>query len=208
MLFAPGPIWADKPAVVVAGGPSFDAAAARRIGIARARNAVRVVAINDSVYPCWFADICYASDIPWWQYHQNLPGFEGRRVGLRYADGAKMKQPEGVDLVEASGVDGHDDRPGFVRHGGNSGYVGVHLAAKLGAKTIILVGFDMKGDVHWFGSHPDGIRRSGASKLKWVERFGALAQHLAASGVGVFNASPDSALTCFPAVDLATVLGD
>lgn len=205
MHWAPGPIWAGRTVVVAAGGPSFDAPAARLIGIARARSKVKVVAVNDAVYPCWFADIAWASDPPWWRHHVNLPGFEGRRLGLRYQDGSQWRQPAGIDHLEASGIDGFDDRPGYVRHGGNGGYAATHLAAQLGAIRIVLVGFDMSGE-HWFGRHPEGLHRPSVDKTKWVTRFNGLAETLKARGVAVTNTSQASALSCFPKASLDAVL--
>jgi hypothetical protein len=199
-------IWNGKTVAIAAGGPSFTAAQARAIGMARARSRIKVIAVNDSVYPCWFADIAYASDAPWWRHHGNLPGFEGRRVGLRHEDGpGRFVEPSEIAFVEASGVEGYDARPGFVRHGGNSGYAALHLAAQLGAVRVILLGYDMHGE-HWFGNHPDGVRRATVDKSRWVRRFEALGAELRALGIEIANANPDSAIRCFPFEDVDKLL--
>ena len=63
----------------------------------------------------------------------------------------------GVVILEGSGESGFDERLGWLRHGKNSGYAATHLAAQLGARTIVLVGFDFRavdGRSHFFGDHP------------------------------------------------------
>lgn len=200
--------WTGRTAVIVANGPSFSARDARAIGMAKGR--VAVMAVSDAVYPCWFADACYASDAEWWAVHQNLPGFAGWKVGLKYRPTATgpWRQPEGIDAVESSGVEGFDPDPGRVRNGNNSGYAALHLTAHLGASRIILVGFDMKGDAHWFGTHPKGLRQLPPANYmqRWVAMFAPLAAALAEREITVLNASPDSALPYFRRASLTEEL--
>src|SRR5690606_9521612 len=75
-------LFRGRPTVIVAGGPSLDLAQVRAVAMARAGDRIRVVAVNDAVYPCWFADIAYACDRKWWRYHNGLPGFPGRKLSL------------------------------------------------------------------------------------------------------------------------------
>lgn len=193
------PIWEGWPAVIVAGGPSFTAAQSRLIGIAKARNLIKVVAINDAVYPCWYADIAYACDERWWKYHRGLPGFRGMRVGM---------EPNGlpsVRILKNGGMDGFSFNPDTLCNGGNSGYQCVHLCAHLGADPIITVALDMDGP-HWFGKHPDDISMPPRPVSERVDRFNELADILNDLGVDVINTSPRSSLRCFRMSDLETEL--
>ena len=86
----------------------------------------------------------------------------------------------------------------------------MNLAFLFGVTTIILVGFDMRitDKVHFFGDHPYHQKYQGPNSntmKRWVFNFEQLARDLASEGVVVLNATRDSALTCFPRVDLEAV---
>jgi len=189
------PDWRGDTVVIVAGGPSVTLSQVRAIGLARAGASIKVVAINDAIYPCWFADIGYACDTAWWRHHGGLPGFAGRRVSL---DDCGI---DGVDFLINTGTQGFDPAPGCLRSGGNSGYQALHLCAHLGADRVVLIGFDMRGS-HWFGEHPPAIRRIAPNMRNRIERFHELGAVLAARGIDVVNATPGSALTGFRVGDL------
>lgn len=192
------PDWKGFPAVIIAGGESFTSAQARLIGMARALDAVRVIAINDAIYPCWFADIAYACDARWWRHHNGLPGFPGRKMRLRHR--IEDDDITGVEAIETSGTTGFDPDPNFLRTGGNSGFQAVHLAAHLHASTVLLVGYDMQGR-HWFGDHPAGIRSTTPRFNTRIEQFIELADALP-KRMSVINVTPNSLLSGFRRGDL------
>lgn len=201
-LFRAEPIWAGKSVVIVGGGESVTAAQCRLIAMARARNMVRVIALNDAVYPCWFADVAYACDRRWWEHHGSLPKFQGIKLGL------EPTPFHDVHHMCNTGTSGFDPDPQALRSGGNSGYQALHLSAHLGAKRVILVGYDMKGR-HWFGDHPPGVARAVSPNMGMrLREFSGLAPELAKRDITVVNATPGSALchTVFPHVDLTKEL--
>lgn len=173
---------------------------------------LKVMTINDAVYPLWIADIAYASDAGWWRVHRNLPGFQGwkirPRLMTRRFDFDKNSLDEFPDVYAPytiSGVSGFDPRTDYIRSGQNGGYQAVHIAAHLGAREIILVGFDYKGD-RWFGKHPSPIRKPGPQIAdEWVGWMDGLCAELKNLGIRVVVASPSSALR-LPRVDLETEL--
>lgn len=203
-IFAPGPIWAGETAVVVAGGPSVSMKQVRAIGIARANDRCRAIAVNDAVYPCWFADVAFASDAKWWDHHLGLPAFKGQKVSRnclgRYD----------VDFLRETGADGFDPEPGTVRHGSNSGHQAVHLAAQLGAGRIVIVGMDFTDKDfardHWFGRHQGRMDMCSDTET-WRKHFRVLTDALEARGVTVLNASPASTIRWIDQVSLETILG-
>ena len=193
------PAWRGATVAIVATGPSFTAAQAR------------VIAVNDAIYPCWFADIAYACDAAWWAHHDGLPGFTGLKLSL--LDGtdprAKPCEVSGVWHIRSSGHEGFDPDRQHIRTGGNSGYQALHLALHLGAAKIVLVGFDMRdddGQAHWFGDHPREISRTRTPAL-WRDRFTALADAAQHLGVTVVNASPGTALAAFQTCALEQAFG-
>lgn len=83
-----------------------------------------------------------------------------------------------------------------------SGDVALNLAYLLGAKRIILLGFDMHGG-HWH----DGKAESGdGSRQRMIATFEQMAPAIAAAGRQVINATPGSALQCFPVMSLDEAL--
>lgn len=201
-LFAPGPIWKGEKVVVVAGGPSVSLRQVRTIGMARANDRCRVIAVSDAAFPCWFADLCFSSDAKWWDHHRGLPAFPGAKVS-RNALGRYD-----VQHLRETGAEGYDPEPGAIRHGSNSGHQAVHLAAQLGAREIVIVGFDFSDDgarEHWFGKHP-GRMDMHSNTSEWRRKFRILTDELNRLGVVVVNASLASTIKWLPVHSVETVL--
>ena len=188
----------NRSIVVVAGGPSVNLAAVRQIGMARALDRCKVIAVSDAVYPCWFADHLHSCDARWWNRHRGAPGFKGTKSAL---------EPvlfEDVEVLKNTGVEGFDPAPGCIRSGSNSGYQAVHIAAKLGAKRIVVLGVDFTNDgarTHWFGRHDASMDRH-SNVEQWRRLFRGLTDILQARGVEILNAGDNSTLQWLPRIDL------
>ena len=107
-----------------------------------------------------------------------------------------------VFALASTGIEGLEDSPNGLRTGANSGYQAINLAVHLGARRIILLGYDMKpsnGRSHWFGEHPDRVDPPYSTMLA---SFPSLVDPLRKRGVEVINCTPDSALDVFPKMDL------
>lgn len=92
------------------------------------------------------------------------------------------------------------------RHGLNSGYGAISLAAHLGAERIIMLGYDCQhtgGMAHWHGDHPSSLGNAG-SVGEWPAQFKRLSQRL--RKIEVINCSRETALHCFPRMDLESAL--
>ncbi|WP_192246108.1 hypothetical protein [Mesorhizobium silamurunense] len=200
----PIPPFGDRPVICVASGPSLTLKQVWQIGRARSLDRCRVIAINDNMFPCWFADIGYACDKVWWNSKNGVPGFPGLKVSLEitgYHDIRTMKN---------TGIEGYDDTPGCLRSGSNGGYQSVHLAAKIGASSggIILAGFDFSDNgsrEHWFGLH-EGSMDKHSNITERLRLFRILTNELAKRGVKVFNATLQSNINWLPPYDLGTLL--
>jgi hypothetical protein len=102
----------------------------------------------------------------------------------------------------AGGVERVDIKP----HG-NSGAGAIALAARFGAKRIILVGYDCQhtgGKKHWHGDHPRNLGNAGSIE-RWPAKFAAMAKELPRD-VEVINCSRETALDCFPRAALEDVM--
>lgn len=213
----PNPIpmdWRGKTAVVISGGPSLTLSQIRHVGIARANDRCRVIAVNDAMYPAWFADIGYAADRQWWQSHQGVQGFPG----LKVMAGTVTQRDAGFDDIHPITMTGrlhYDPAPGCLRSGGNSGYQSVHIAANLGAREIWLVAFDYTDDPeermrveddqlrnHWFGKHPGTMDKS-SNCQNALNNFRLLSTNLEQHGVKLINASLKTKITWLPRRDIS-----
>lgn len=103
-----------------------------------------------------------------------------------------------------------------INSGCNSGYQGVHLAALFQGFTlpgfagsrIVLLGFDMQrtgGKSHCHGDHIRGLPNGSNFRL-WLDHFQVLARDLKSTGVEVLNCTRETAMRCFPRVDLVKAL--
>lgn len=156
-----------------------------------------------------FADKLYGCDAKWWNHYQGVPEFTGEKWSShdeRSTSNNKIECAErwGLSLVQGANADGvgFSLDPGLIHYGNNSGYQSINLAILLGSPYIVLVGFDMshKGQGHFFGAHPGNLFNQQAYE-KWVPQFDRAAKDLPDT-ITIINATPDSAIKCFPMMSL------
>lgn len=113
---------------------------------------------------------------------------------------------EGVEFRDVHALkhrhaDGLSFDPKVLHTGGNSGYQAINLAVLLGAKKILLLGYDMSkpnGRSHWHGDHPEGMNNPEDGHFKrWKEAFATILPDLEKAGVEVVNCTDGSELNCF-----------
>ena len=183
--------------VILAGGPSLSQEA-----VSQSRHLI-TIAINDSYLLGPWAGYHYFCDKKWYEWHKEsyeYKAFQGVRITQDDIDDPKVLRVKGAHK------DGLSESPEVIHYGSNSGFQALNIAYLLGAKRIILLGYDMKiaksGKAHWFGDHPDKVRSNYQS---WWSRFSVVADQLKGK-VEVINCSPDSALQCFPKMPLSEAL--
>lgn len=197
MLTIPAKRWSE--CVVAATGPSLTPEVAETV---RGR---RVIAVNDAYRLLPFADVLYACDAAWWDVHAGCPGFAGEKWSCHGTDKHNNKRAAaekyGLRLVQGHTREGFC-LDGAVHYGSNSGFQAINLALLFGCTRILLVGFDMRvnGKRHFFGSHPEPLNNN-VSYTTFVPFFERAAKTLPA-GIEILNCTPNSALTCFPLVDI------
>jgi hypothetical protein len=167
------------------------------------RGKATVIAINDTFRLAPWADVLWACDAKWWYWHwkKGVSDFAGLKFSL---DKAAARYP-GVQVLKKTGETGLELDPTGLRAGRNSGYQACGLAFHMGARRILLLGYDMRsnGKDHFFGAHPDSSKPPYAICL---QRFATLVDPLKAAGVTIVNCTPGSALTCFPCAPLREAL--
>lgn len=124
-----------------------------------------------------FADILYANDRDWWQEYI-------AEVKTTFAGSL-------VSPVNFSGITRLD--LGVT----NSGVAALMLAAFMGARRILMLGYDCQrtgGKAHWHSDHPSHMGNAG-SLDKWPALFADVARKL--TRLNVVNISRQTALDCF-----------
>ncbi len=175
------------------------------------RDGWRVLAVNDAYRLMPWADLLYACDAKWWEVHQGCPGFAGEKWSS-HSEGSDDKLDAaarwGLTLVCGAHEDGFSLDPGLIHYGSVSGFQAINLALLMGAKRILLVGYDMRvnGRRHFFGNHPDPLTNAMRFEAL-VPQFARAAHHLPPE-IKILNCTPGSALDCFPMSDLEAALHD
>lgn len=187
----------------VASGPSLTA---EDVEFARSRvNAS--IAINSSYKMAPWAHIVYAADFTWWKANISAVRAAGLSaelwtVSLQSARAFKLR------FIQPERKPGLSRDPSRVRTGMHSGYSSINLAFHLGARRILLLGYDMQrtdGKSHWHGDHLAPCH-NGMDFQAALERMPRLAVDLRSEGVEVINCSRQTALTCFPRATIQEVL--
>jgi len=165
-----------------------------------------VIAVNDAYRLAPWADVLYACDLKWWKHHHaKLVGF----AGLRFSVDPSARGC-GAQILRNTGPMGLERDPTGLRTGKNSGYQAINLAVHLGAKRILLLGYDCQrthGQDHFFGPHPKPLHVNSPSRfLEFRGLFASLVQPLAALQIEILNLTRETALTCFPRQTLESLL--
>jgi hypothetical protein len=188
-------IWDGDTVLCIASGPSLDTD-----DIDYARGKCRTIVINDNYQLAPWADILYACDLKWWVWHKGAPDFEG----LKYTMDKKAAEKYSLNYIEGGPGNALSDMPDKIHTGSNSGAQAINMAFLLGAKRIVLTGYDMKiaksGASHWFGDHPDQTR---SPYVKFIQSFEQIAKQ---NLVEIVNCTRDTALTCFPQMNIRDAL--
>lgn len=184
------PDWEGESAVIVASGKSTKNAPLHLV-----KDRIHVLAVKANIDLVPDAEVCYGCDEMWWKMRNGLPEYKG--VKLAYAS---TLQPLYKDIRKVE-VDPRDlilvDEPLRIGSGGNSGFQAINLAVQFGAKDILLVGYDIKGD-HWYGRNKPPMNNPAQSNFdRWLKGFESAAPGLQRMGVTIVNTSNDTAIKCF-----------
>lgn len=199
MIVVPVPrLWPRATCFLIGGGPSLTAE-----DVALVRGQGGVIAINDAYRLAPWADVLYAADRKWIDWHHGVPSFTGPKYSIQSSE--TVNRPD-WQVLRNTGIFDLELDPSGLRTGRNSGYQAINLAVHLGATRILLLGYDMSPDgaqQHWFGDHPDH-QISPYAEMRAA--FETLMQPLAALGISVVNCSRRTALTAFPCLPLEMAL--
>lgn len=204
-IVAPRPGWDQRPAVVIASGPSLSSQQIDLVFDAHSAGRCHAITVNNAAQRAPWADAHYAGDYMWFKHY--LPTIKPLCRGEWWTQ--DQASADRWKLHRALGA----NKPGLgterVHLNGNSGAQAVNLAALWGARRIVLLGFDMKpaadGRLHYFGAHPRPLVQVCLFE-EWLHKWQFIAVDATARGIEIVNATPGSALTCVPAVELEEAL--
>lgn len=177
--------WVGQDVVIVGSGPS-----ARAVDFSLINIHTRVIAVNESWQLVPWADVLYATDGIWWSLNKGCKAFEGRK----FTSSPAAAKVYGLSVVFTTG--------------NNSGLRAIFLAKFLGARRILLVGFDMheRDGVHWHAPHNKVLHNPSKDTMRlWCNEM-AIAAKRYLGDVKVINCTPGSALQCFPFATLGEAL--
>jgi hypothetical protein len=170
--------------------------------------------VNDAYRLFPDARVLYACDAQWWNAHRGCPDFSGEKWSshgiagrVRHNDKLDVARKYGLNLVAGKDGEGFSFDPEVIHYGSNSGFQAINLAILMGATRIVLVGFNLghvDGKKHFFGDHPRGLRNT-HSYSNFLRAFNRAAKLLPLH-IQILNATPNSALTCFPRISLDDAL--
>lgn len=198
----PEPLWQGRTVFILAGGPSL-----REIDPDILKGQTLLV-INASCMLAPWAGLLLFMDQGWAMAHQReIAEWKGLAVSTSIT--AKRMMPRKVNRIQVVLKDNFQDVPeGYVRMGASGGHVAISLAIAMGAKTLVLLGYDMKlakdGKSHF---HNEYLRHNDDIYVnKFIPGFRGWNQQAKEVGVDIFNTSSDSALDEFPRASLMRFL--
>lgn len=182
-------IWTGEPCLIIGGGPTVDREAIKRFK-------GRVIAVNNAYLLRPDADVLYFADRRWYDWHRDSVSlFQGPYIVTR----KEVKRPaHDIKVIPRNKADALSRDP-LTLSGFCGGAASLNLAFLLGCDPIILHGFDMRPG-NWHADH-EVVQRPDFAE-RFMPYFERMAPELTKEGRAVVNATPGSAMTCFPIVNL------
>lgn len=171
----------------VASGPSLTSDDCQMLSQAN----IPTIAVNSSWQAAPFSFAIYAADCCWWEENHGTINSPAER----WCGDAFTARRFGINCLPSA-------LPGSF----NSGQRAIELAIHLGAKTVLLAGYDcsLRHGVHWHGKHAQLANPDAFSVNRWQSEFEQLKAR--ARGVEIINCSRSTLLRCFPKMKLETAL--
>ncbi len=194
-------LWPGGECFILGGGPGL-----KHVDVSRLDDH-RTIAVNNAYQLSDHIDIVFFGDCRWYHPHKKeLLSFAGLKLTTCELH---VAQP-GIKVVRRkANINGLSKGAGLLAWNLSSGACAINVATLLGVKRIVLLGFDMQkidGHCNWHEDHPGSKNPKHNPYKKFLSRFEMIAKDLKGMNVECINATPGSALDCFPIVDPQEVL--
>jgi hypothetical protein len=194
-------LWPDSRVFIIGGGPSL-----KNVPLDILRNK-RVIGANNSFMFGDWVDVCWFVDSVWYEDNKvRLEEFPGLKIHCcnRHAD-----RPGTLRIMRSNNKFGIEKDPSKISWNMCSGSSAINLAYHLGAKSVVLLGFDMKindnGENNWHNLHRPKPKKWNPYR-RFLDCFPTIKSDAKSLGLEILNATPDSALTIFPMIKLEDAL--
>jgi len=193
-------IWNDATVFLLGGGPSLTQADVESL------RGKRVIAVNDAfkLGRNWIP-VVWFSDCRWYTWNfAELMNFKGLIMGCPPCKCEHLR----LLKVKRKNLSGISTNPEQVYWNANSGASAINAAYLLGAKRIVLLGYDMKqtdGRDNWHQNHKFSPRPNIYNEL-FLPHFKKIAEDAQNLGLEILNATLDSAIQEFKKVNLKELL--
>lgn len=200
--------WPDSTVYILGGGPSLN-----KVNFDLIKDK-HVLGVNQAYQLGDWVDVCYSGDRRW--YYWNVPQVS-KYKGIMYTSYPAFlprKNCPTINLGRISSYGISDKSRHSIAWNGNSGASAINVAYWLGARRVVLLGFDMQriGDeFNWHDKYP-AIKRSKKDNRyptpyrRFLKCWRQVAIDAKRLGVEILNATPDSSLKLFPSVLLEDTL--
>ena len=192
------PLYKGQTVYIVGGGPSL-----KNFNWDLLKNK-KVIAINRAYEFC-NADVVYWTDTRFYQWNKDeLDALTATKYTIQ-----PSANQINVNVIRKGMRHGLETNPSLLAHGDNSGYAAINLAYHLGAKQIVLLGYDMgnvKDSTHFHDGYKVTPTTDETYETRFMTGFPILAELLKEKGINVWNASPISKLTCFQKLTIQQAL--
>jgi len=206
-------LWPDSTVFILGGGPSLNQLDLTLIHDKRVIGVNQAFKLGTWVDVCWFGDRTWYDDKAGKEIYRygglivtcSNPGARGRSKRVKYVG----RSNKGMDGIESKSRQ-------HVCWNSNSGASAINLAYWLGAKTVVLLGFDMQipNDLkdhkdHWHNDYEAKIdKRTG--KLydpykRFMKYWPKVAKDAKNLGLRIINATPGGSLNCFERMSLEEI---
>tara|TARA_R110001632_G_scaffold168793_1_gene287646 strand:- start:725 stop:1516 length:792 start_codon:yes stop_codon:yes gene_type:complete len=193
-------IWNGETVYLIGGGPSLKNFKWNSL------QGKKTIAINKAITVYPNADAVYWTDgrVYTW-FEKEINEFKG----LKYTIRARNYSSD-ITILKKGKKYGLELTKDTLSHGNNSGYAAINLAIHLGAKRIVLLGYDMGNNgtsTHFHDGYPVNPTSAKIYKDQFLPGFTILRDELKGKGIQIFNACPTSNLKVFPIITIEEALG-
>lgn len=199
-------LWKGSDVFIIGGGPSINNQDLSLI------HSKRVIGVNNAYLLGDWVDACWFGDCKWYNWHRKRLQLYNGIVAHTCPSGQKKGLPGfhfyARDRKKHYGI---TVKLKHISWNNNSGISAINFAYHMGAKRIILLGFDMcdspTGQTHYHGGHTEQIRTAKYKQNKrknvrpyprFLTAFPTVAKDAKTLGLEIINTSMDSVITEFP----------
>jgi hypothetical protein len=163
-----------------------------------------VIGVNDAYLLGEWVDICWFGDCRWYYWHKDrLKQYSG--LVATHCGQLLGKDPR-VKVCTRGKPAGIENKAHCVSWNRNSGASAINFAYQLGAKSLVLLGYDMRRvneKPNWHDNHPSPHKNPYTGFLRV---FPIIAKDAKALKMEIVNCTPGSKMDCFPIYELEDYL--